>query len=116
MPAIILESFARQCPFPRSAKNKMPALSRSSRVHQWTAAIGAAGIAVGGALSMTVVLGAVAMLAAAIRGLPGGQLPLLLTTDPSFPWFCAAAGVFTALLAGYITSQAGGGTVRHAMV
>jgi hypothetical protein len=64
---------------------------------------------------MTVVLGAVAMLAAAMRGLPPAQVPLLLTDDPLFAWFCAAAGVFMALLAGYITSRDGGTTKGQAL-
>jgi hypothetical protein len=39
----------------------------------------------------------------------------LLTTDAAFPWFCAAAGVFTALLAGYITSRSEGrASIRQA--
>jgi hypothetical protein len=92
----------------------MPAISRVSPAHPWSAAFCAAGLAVGGALAMTVVLGAVAMLSAAIRGLPPGQVPLLLTTDTLFPWFCAAAGVFSAISAGYITSRTqGAAAVRH---
>jgi hypothetical protein len=92
----------------------MPAISRISHARPWSAAFCAAGLAVGGALAMTVVLGAVAMLSAAIRGLPPGQIPLLLTTDTSFPWFCAAAGVFSALSAGYITSRTqSAASLRH---
>jgi hypothetical protein len=49
------------------------------------------------------------MLSAAIRGVPPDQVPLLLTADTWFPWFCAAAGVFSALSAGYITARTGGG-------
>ena len=71
----------------------------------WRPAVLAAAIAVGGALAMTVVLAAVAMLASALAGVPAQQVPLLLTTDAVFPWFCAAAGVFSANLAGYITAR-----------
>jgi hypothetical protein len=53
------------------------------------------------------------MLSAAIRGLPPAQVPVLLTTDSSFRWFCAAAGVFSALLAGYITSRNTSDAVHH---
>jgi hypothetical protein len=85
----------------------MPTISSALPVRTWKAAFSTAGLAVGGALAMTVVLGAVAMLSAAVRGLPTAQVPLLLTTDQSFPWFCAAAGLFSALLAGYITTRTG---------
>ena len=57
---------------------------------------------------MTIVLAAVAMLASAVAGVPAQRIPTLLTTDVMFPRFCAAAGVFTALLAGYITSRSAG--------
>lgn len=91
----------------------MPQDSTRSSACPWKTAPYAAGLAIGGALAMTVILGAVAMLSAAIRGLPATQVPLLLT-DSSFPWFCAAAGVFSALLAGYITSRTvGGATANH---
>jgi hypothetical protein len=53
------------------------------------------------------------MLSAAIRGLPAAQVPQLLTTDPSFAWFCAVAGVFSALWAGYISSQTAGDSAKH---
>jgi hypothetical protein len=53
------------------------------------------------------------MLSAAIRGLPAAQVPRLLTTDPSFAWFCAVAGVFSALWAGYINSRTGGATANQ---
>jgi hypothetical protein len=93
--------------------NSTDALSQVS----WQAAFLAASIAVAGELAMTVVLGAVAMLAAAIRGTPSAQIPMLLTADEFFPLFCAAAGVLTALLAGYITTPAAnGGWVRHGFV
>jgi hypothetical protein len=71
----------------------------------WRPAMLAAAVAVGGALSMTIVLAAVAMLASVLAGVPARQAPTLLTTDAAFPWFCAAAGVFSALLAGYITAR-----------
>jgi hypothetical protein len=91
----------------------MPQASKLSSTCAWKTAVCAAGLAVGGALAMTVVLGTVAMLSAAIRGLPAAQVPRLLTTDASFPWFCAVAGVFSALGAGYITSRTGGAMAKH---
>jgi hypothetical protein len=76
----------------------------------------AAVIAVGGALAMTVVLASVTMLARAVRGISPNQIPLVLTMDASFPVFCAAAGVFSALAAGYITTRAADvAIVRHAV-
>jgi hypothetical protein len=84
----------------------MSAISRTSLPHvRWRPAFLAAAIAVGGALAMTVVLAAVAMLASTAAGVPAQRVPTLLTSDAAFPWFCAAAGVFTALLAGYITTR-----------
>jgi hypothetical protein len=68
-------------------------------------AVLAATIAVGGALAMTNVLAAAALLASALAGVPARQAPALLTADAAFPRFCAAAGLFTALLAGYIMSR-----------
>ena len=85
----------------------MPTISSALSVRTWKAAFSTAGLAVAGALAMTVVLGAVAMASAAVRGLPPAHVPLLLTMDPSFPWFCAAAGLLSAVLAGYITTQTG---------
>jgi hypothetical protein len=65
---------------------------------------------------MMVILAAVAMLALALRGTPASQIPLVLTTDASFPVFCAAAGVFCALVAGYATTRAAGvAIVRQAV-
>ncbi|MEX2142322.1 MAG: hypothetical protein WD894_23840 [Pirellulales bacterium] len=88
----------------------MSAISRTSLQSVcWRPALRAAAIGVGGALAMTVVLAAVAMLAAAVAGVPAQRVPTLLTSDVAFPWFCAAAGVFTALLAGYITARNEGG-------
>lgn len=83
---------------------------------RWRPALLAAAIAVGGAMAMTVVLAAVAMLASAVAGVPARQVPTLLTTDAAFPWFCAAAGVFTAVSAGYITTRSEGGvSIRQAV-
>lgn len=79
----------------------------------WRPVCRAAAIAVGGALAMTVVLSAVAMVAAAVGGVPAPRVPTLLTNDREFPLFCAAAGVFTALLAGYITTRSEGGVSIH---
>jgi hypothetical protein len=82
----------------------------------WRLALLAAAIAVGGALAMTVILAAVAMAASALAGVSSEQVPTLLTSDPVFPWFCAAAGVFTAFAAGYITARlAGGPTLQHVL-
>ena len=95
----------------------MSAISRISLQRiRWRPALLAAAIAVGGALAMTVVLAAVAMLASAAAGVPDERVPMLLTTDAAFPWFCAAAGVFTALLAGYITARSEGSvSIRQVM-
>jgi hypothetical protein len=95
----------------------MTAISRTlSHNAGWRPALLAAAIAVGGALAMTVVLAAVAMLASALGGMSAQHVPMLLTTDAAFPWFCAAAGVFSALLAGYITARReGNGSIRQVM-
>jgi hypothetical protein len=92
----------------------MTAISRTLSNHAggWPALLAAA-IAVGGALAMTVVLAAVAMLGSALAGVPAQQAPMLLTTDAAFPWFCAAAGLFSALLAGYITAPRDGSVQIH---
>jgi hypothetical protein len=48
--------------------------------------------------------------------MPSRQVPLVLTTDASLPFFCAAAGVFTAFAAGYITTRdLGAASVRQAL-
>jgi hypothetical protein len=91
----------------------MRPISSVSSTSPWIATVSAAGLAVCGALAMTVVLGAVAMLSAAIRGVPPAQVPQLLTADSWFPWFCAAAGVFSALSAGYISSRTVAGASLH---
>ena len=92
------------------------ATATTSPALDWPRAACAAAFAVGGALAMTVVLAAVAMLALAVRGTPAGQIPLVLTTDASFAYFCAAAGVLCALVAGYATTRAAGvAIVRHAV-
>jgi hypothetical protein len=84
----------------------MPAIRRAYWQNvRWLPALFAAAIAVGGALAMTVILAVVAMAASALAGVPAAQVPTLLTADPVFSWFCTAAGVCTAFVAGYITAN-----------
>lgn len=72
-----------------------------------TTAVYAAGFAVAGYLAMTFVLSAVAAAGMVVRGMPAESILPALLADPYLPWFCAAAGVLMAALAGYITARPG---------